>query len=635
MNKTQKNALILISPFLFFGVYSLSVCVLVIMLSDLSGGNFLSKINKIIFFIENRFSLTLPFKAISQGFILKPILAFVITTIFLIFVGVALHFGAKQAKKQREIFGKAEWSGEAEIRKNCLREEKGIIVGKDNKGNLLRFGGQEFASVGAPTRSGKGVGIVIPNLLTWENSLVVLDVKQECFSITSKYRAFPVEKGGLGQKVFLFDPFSFNTHRYNPLEYLDFNSPDIELQIQGLANSLYPTGKGGKEFFILQAQSIFVSCVYLMGKLNQIGLLGSTFTLTSLAGILQGVKVQTWESEKGIFVTNTYPLQETVETVKEMGLLTETIYAKFLSFFDQAEAKDQFTGIKASFETPLKVFQDPLFEMATSTNDFDFRDLRKEKITIYIGITPENISTARPILNLLFSQLIYENIRQGLPDTNPDLKHSILMLMDEFTSIGFMEQYQVAIGYMAGYNIRSLIIYQNQTQLAENQPLGYGDKGSQTLLENHSCNIIYRPKNPKVAEEISKRIGNITIINKNKSHGKGGTSTSDNTTQRALVLPQEIMDLKDDEEIIFCNSAKIKCKKAFFYNDPFFINRLKLVSLSLRELGDKLPTKEQLEKAYQNKECQIELPNQYEFYQTQQKEREKSEAGEMETHDLL
>lgn len=613
MTKEQKIVAYLFGVIALIGTYALSVVVLIVMLSNIGKGNAFEKINNAVTLIQARFSFYIPFKAIQQGFVLETLSAFFGSLILIVCLFFVLRFTAQEAQKRKNIFGKAEWSGEAEIRKNRLRADKGIIVGRDSKGNLLRFGGQEFASVGAPTRSGKGVGIVIPNLLTWENSLIVLDVKQECFAITSKFR-----QQVLGQKVFLFDPFSFNTHRYNPLEYLDFNSPDIELQIQGLANSLYPSGKGGKDFFVLQAQAVFVSCVYLMGKLKQIDLLGSSFTLTSLAGALQGIKIQTWNAEKEAFEIQTYPLQETVETVKSMGLLSETIYAKFLSFFDQMEAKDQFTGVKASFETPLKVFQDPLFEMATSTNDFDFRDLRKEKITVYIGITPENISTARPILNLLFSQLIYENIRQGLPDTNPELKHGILMLMDEFTSIGFMEQYQVAIAYMAGYNIRSLIIYQNQTQLAENPPLGYGDKGSQTLLENHSCNIIYRPKNPKIAEEISKRIGNITAVNKGKSHNKGGTSTSDNNIQRALILPQEIMDLQDDEEIIFCNSAKIKCKKAFFYNDPYFIDRLKAVSPSLASLGKKIPTKDQLDKAYQNGECQIELPNQYEAYKVQQ-----------------
>lgn len=615
LTKEQKAVAVIFGAFLLALSYALSVGVLTLWLGfDSIEGKGSTKFFNALYFVREKFSLLTPLKALSQGFIIEVLVSLIGTMLFVALIGISLHFASQTAQKRRNFFGKAEWSNEAEIKKNRLYDDKGIIVGRDNKGRLLKFGGQEFASVGAPTRSGKGVGIVIPNLLTWENSLVVLDVKQECFTITSRYR-----KEQLGQKVFLFDPFSFNTHRYNPLEYLDFTAPDIELQIQGLANSLYPSGKGGKDFFVLQAQAIFVSCVYLMGKLNEVGLLGSSFTLTSLAGALQGIKIQLWDEVKKAYVIETKPLQETVETAQSMELLSETIYAKFLSFFDQMDAKDQFTGVKASFETPLKVFQDPLFEMATSTNDFDFRDLRKKKITIYIGITPENISTARPILNLLFSQLIYENIRQGLPDTNADLKHSILMLMDEFTSIGFMEQYQVAIAYMAGYNIRSLIIYQNRTQLGENPPLGYGDKGSETLLENHSCNIIYRPKNPKTAEEISKRIGNITAQNRNKSFSKSGVSTSDNTTQRALILPQEIMDLKDDEEIIFCNSAKIKCKKAFFYNDPYFIDRLKAVSPSLKKIKG-IPSKSELENAYQKGETAIELPDQRKAYEAQKEQ---------------
>ncbi|MBN6078459.1 type IV secretory system conjugative DNA transfer family protein [Aggregatibacter actinomycetemcomitans] len=588
-------------------LYLLSAAILVALLYPFSGKS-LSRLSGSFSVIRQYFDVWLPFKALSKGFIAETIRAFLYAIFLSSTIGSVVYIMVKRAQEKRNIYGKAKWSGEADIKKNNLRAEKGIIVGRNKKG-LLKFGGQEFVSVGAPTRSGKGVGIVIPNLLEWEDSLIVLDVKQECFSITSKYRALPKEEGGLGQKVFLFDPFSFNTHRYNPLGYLDFSKPDIEMQIQALANSLYPVGKGGKDFFALQAQSIFVAIVYLLGILKENQILASSFTLTTLAGALQGVKIEDLNEQTGEYEEKLYPLQETVETVQAMGLLSPTIYSKFLSFFEQAEAKDQFAGVKSSYETPLKVFQDPLFEMATGVNDFDFRDLRKDKITVYIGITPENISTARPIVNLLFTQLIYENIRQGLPDTNPDLKHSVLMLMDEFTSIGYMEQYQVAIAYMAGYNIRSLIIYQNQTQLAENPPLGYGDKGSQTLLENHSCNIIYRPKNPKMAEEISKRIGNITATVQNNSINKGNVSTSNNLTQRALELPQEIMALKDDEEIIFCNAAKVRCKKALFYTDPYFINKLKLVSPGLREIKG-LPSKAQLENAYQKGETAIPLPNQ-------------------------
>lgn len=580
--------------------YFILICTMIIMLSPINYSGLFKYIFDLIIFVHKHFSFKIPFSAIHQGFYSELLIGSAISIIITSALTIGAILAHKYHEKQRHLFGKASWSSMKDLKEANLLGDQGLIIGQLDNGQLIRFDSQEFGSLSAPTRSGKGVGVVIPNLLTWHNSLVVLDVKQECFDITSKYR----EKF-LKQKVYLFDPFSFSTHRYNPLEYLNFDQPDIELQIQRLAGSLYPTGKGGKDFFNLQAQSIFGAIVYLLGILKRNDLLLNSFTLTTLAGALNGLKIDLGDSEEFL------ELQEIVETSYELDLLTDTVYSKFLSFFNQAEAKDQFIGIKGSYEAPLKIFQDSLFEKATETNDFDFRDLRKKKITIYIGITPDNIGTAKPILNLFFTQLLFENIKQGLPETNPELKHNVLLLMDEFTSIGFMEQYQLSITYLAGYNIRSLIIYQNKTQLSENPPLGYGDKGSETLLENHACQIIYRPKNPKTAEEISKRIGNITTRSKNKSISSRdilNVSNSHNQVERPLILPQEIMDLKDDEQIIFYNSIKVKCKKALFYKNPYFIDRLKSVSESLSKI-EGLPNKKELERAYAKRETAIHIPN--------------------------
>lgn len=601
MNKINKEKLgkILGALAIIAAFYFILICTMIIMLAPVKSKSIFYLFDMILF-VHQHFSLKIPFSAISQGFYQELLIASAISIVITALLTLGAIAAHKYHEKQRHLFGKASWSNMKDLKEANLLGDDGLIIGQLENGQLIRFDSQEFGSLSAPTRSGKGVGVVIPNLLSWLNSLVVLDVKQECFNITSKYR----EKV-LKQKVFLFDPFSFSTHRYNPLEYLNFNEPDIELQIQRLAGSLYPTGKGGKDFFNLQAQSIFSAIVYLLGVLKREDLLASTFTLTTLAGALNGLKVDLGDSEEII------DLEEVVMTSYKMGFLTDTVHSKFLSFFGQAEAKDQFIGIKGSYEAPLKIFQDSLFEKATETNDFDFRDLRKEKMTIYIGITPDNIGTAKPILNLFFTQLLFENIKQGLPETNLELKHNVLLLMDEFTSIGFMEQYQVSITYLAGYNIRSLIIYQNSTQLSENPPLGYGDKGSETLLENHACQIIYRPKNPKTAEEISKRIGNVTMKSKNQSISSRdilNVSSSKNQVQRALILPQEIMDLKDDEQIIFYNSIKIKCKKALFYKNPYFIDKLKSVSSSLKKI-EGLPNKNQLDSAYAKKETTIELPN--------------------------
>lgn len=600
LNTGQKIFIFLIVALGLFLTYVLTTGLTIFFLMPELKGNLLSKVSSLYTAIERNFALDLPIIALKGGYLIEVLKSFLIAFCAVIFLLLSVVYATKKRNKERNVHGKANWSTKSELAKKNLLDDNGIIVGK-YKGELLKFGGQEFASLGAPTRSGKGVAVVIPNLLEWENSIVVLDVKKECFNFTSAYR-----QKILKQDVFLFNPFSYETHCYNPLLYLDFSKPNIELKIQALAVSLYPTGRGGKDFFPLQAQNIFVAIVYLLGKLKEEELLGSTFSLTTLAGALQGIKIDLGDSNSKI------PLDEVVAVADEMDLLTDTIKSKFDSFFEQAEAKDQFAGVKGSYETPLKIFQDSLFEKATSHNDFDFRDLRVKKISIYIGISPDDLEIARPILNLFFQQLLLENIAQGMPEDNPALNHNVLLLMDEFTSMGYMQQYQTSLTYMAGYDIRSLIIYQNETQLSETPPLGYGDKGMKTLLENHSCNVVYRPKEPIVAEQFSKRIGNITIeASSLGTNSKDPLNASRNRSlqQKALILPQDIMDLADDEEILFCNGAKVICKKAFYFNDPYFIEKLGAVSPIIK--GKKVVSKELMGQAYQRGDLAIDLPNNY------------------------
>lgn len=605
-NKTPKEkAQIFVSSFLVIVLsYLLSIILILayyIPVNDIIG---LNKIIYAITFIYTNFSLSLTIEILFSSYFLIGFFALGIAfliTLLLTFIVYLIH---KKRKDQGNLHGQAKWSNSKEIEKQKLinrDEADGILVGLyANK--PLYFCSQEFVSLGAPTRSGKGTGIVIPNLMMFNNSLVVLDIKKECFDYTSKYR-----KEILGQEVFLFNPFSYETHCYNPLLYLNFDSHKIELDIQGIANSLYPMTGGNSDFFIGEGKSLFIAVTYLFGKYYNEFRLAQSYTLTTLAGALNGIKIINGEGEKEVI-----SLELAVEIARVQNWLPDTIYNLFTSFFSQKEAESQYTGVKTSFETALKPFNNRVIENSTSKNDFDFRELRRKKITIYLVINPEDLVSARPILNLFFSQLLFENIKQGLPDQNPDLKHNVLLLMDEFTSIGFMEQYQLSVSYMAGYNLRSLIIYQNETQLSENKPLGYGDKGASTLLENHTCNIIYRPKNPKTAEEISKRIGNITTKQNNRSISNKdalnvNVSRSESIAARALILPQEIMDLADDEEIILCNKVKIKCKKANYFSTPLLVKKFKKISPSLRNIKGN-PTKSDYDRAIQNSELSISVP---------------------------
>lgn len=598
----EKLGLIFSSVIIFITSYLLSIIIVIgYFIPPLSSLKVTQKVTYVIEFISKNFNISIPINLMFTSYYYIVLLSFFFSVFLVAMMIILISFCSKVRAQKDNLHGKARWSNDKEIADQKMMSNEGILIGL-HKNKPLFFGGQEFVSLGAPTRSGKGTGIVIPNLMTFTDSLVVLDIKKECFDYTSKYR-----KDILGQDVYLFNPFSLTTNCYNPLYYLDFDNPKIELDIQGIANSLYPLTGGNNDFFTNEGKSIFIAIVYLYGMYYKNFRLAKSYTLTTLAGALNGVDII---NESGIEETIT--LELAVEIANSCNWLPDTIYNLFNSFFSQKEAGSQFAGVKTSFETALKPFNNKIIENSTSRNDFDFRNLRQKKISIYLVINPEDLSSAKPILNLFFSQLLFENIKQGLPDQNPNLKHGVLLLMDEFTSIGFMEQYQLSVSYMAGYNLRSLIIYQNDSQLRENKPLGYGDNGASTLLENHTCNIIYRPKNPKTAEDISKRIGNITTVSKNKSiSGKSlldsNTSNSENVTSRALILPQEIMDLADDEEIVLCNKVKIKCKKANYFSTPFLVKKFKEVSPSLRAISGN-PPKNAYDKAIQNGELAIKLP---------------------------
>ena len=386
--------------------------------------------------------------------------------------------------KKEKLHGDAKFANSADIRKLGLYpkykkgkdgkkevDKNGIIIGKHN-GQLLRFGGQQFVALGAPTRSGKGVGIVIPNLLDYPNSCVVQDIKQECYEFTSKYR-----QDVMGQEVFLFNPFSKQTHRYNPLYYINMDGDNADAELVNFANILYPLKGDGSvtDYFNGKAKDLFIGLCYLMhdllGTRKGIAFL-KTYELEcswSLYGILslsQGLNFKIEQTAEGDakLVEN---FADTYQTLLGMKMVCKKAKEQIDSFFNIKSENEQSSAM-GSFISPLSQFKADNMKLATSANDFDFRDLRRKKMTIYIGITPDNLTSAKQILNIFWQQLILVNVAQGLPQSNKELKHPCLLLMDEFTASGYLPTYSSAISFMAGYDLRSLIIYQANSQLMNN-----------------------------------------------------------------------------------------------------------------------------------------------------------------------
>jgi len=530
------------------------------------------------------------------------------------FLGIApFVFAIPFLPKKQKLHGDARFANRNEIRsKMNLIGNRGIIIGK--LGNqLLRYPGDDFVSLAAGTGFGKGVSVVIPNLLEWNESTVVMDIKNENFSITSKYR-----KEVLKQDVYYFNPFSLDTDRYNPLTYIDMDDKENrDIQLTDIANILYPlSGKEETIHFNGLAQSLFIGICHLWHDLysskdgqalmKELGL-ELNFSLATILDIQKNMVIS-YEDEGEIQSINDF--DEIIKYLEYINILSPETKKKLNPYLSIQSDREK-GSVETTFIRPLLFFHNSVIRNATSQSDFDLREIRKKRMTIYVAITPDQLEKAKPILNLFWQQLISLNTKE-LPENNPQIKYHVLLLMDEFTSIGYMPILHTSVSFIRGYWLRLLIIYQNNSQLEENIPRGYGKDGAKTILSNHKCKIYFAQEDIADAENLSKKLGNKTIRHTNRSysrsHKHGGTSSRNiNEVKRALMLPQEIQELDNEKEIITITTQKpILCKKAFYYKDPYFMNKLKKVSPTLRAVK-KIPNRNQLKKAIQNSELSINL----------------------------
>ncbi|MBU9413505.1 type IV secretory system conjugative DNA transfer family protein [Burkholderia multivorans] len=433
------------------------------------------------------------------------------------------------------------------------------------RGRYLRFAGQQFVLLAAPTRSGKGVGIVIPNLLSYEHSAVVLDVKQENFAVTAGFRAKH------GHAVYLFNPFAedFRTARYNPLSAISDGIFQVG-DILAIGYALYPPG-GHDSFWNDSARNLFLGLTLLLCELRDARAKGGALDLNR---DLPDYPVTIGEVLRQSSGRGQPVKQYLASMLASYGAVLSGACVDALNRFLANDDK-VLASILATFNAPLTIWANPVVDAATSANDFDLRDVRRRKMTVYLGITPDHLAESAILLNLMFSQLVNLNTK-ALPQDDPGLKYQCLMLMDEFTSIGKVGIIAKAVSYMAGYNLRLLAIIQSVAQLES----VYGREDARTFATNCALQLLYPPREQKDANEYSEMLGYFTqqSVSVSRPRGwtaKGGSSENISGQRRALLLPQELKELGQDREIILLENTKpILASKIVYYRDPVFQSRV-------------------------------------------------------------
>jgi len=467
------------------------------------------------------------------------------------------------APAKRKLFGDARWATSKDIMKAGLYADDGIIVGQKTSffglyKRFLVYGGNQHALMSAPTRSGKGVSVVVPTLLTWTGSTVVLDLKQENWDITSGFRS------AHGHECFLLNmaPRNHRTHRWNPLYYIS-DDPAFRINdIQKIGQMLFPKIESEAPIWQSSARSLWLGMVlYLL----------ETDDLPVTMG--EAMRQLTMGDER---------LAEILEERQEGDnpLSTEC----YLALKEYLDTPDKTRGsVRKGFTAALELFYNPMIDAATAANDFDLRDLRKKRMSVYVAITPDDLDRLAPLINLFFQQVIDLNTRE-LPEQNPELKHQCLLLPDEFTAMGKVGILSKSISYIAGYGLRMLPIIQSPAQLRE----VYGADATETFKENHALHIIFAPKNITVAKEISETLGTTTVKNKSRTRqlvGKSSRSENASDHSRALLLPQEVKGIGEKAEILIMeNIPPIRCEKVTWYKEKVFLERGN--NLKAKEQGD-------------------------------------------------
>ncbi|MDQ7020124.1 MAG: type IV secretory system conjugative DNA transfer family protein, partial [Robiginitomaculum sp.] len=378
----------------------------------------------------------------SQSFISHGLSALVTMVAF--FIGMSLGFGtiAKSLFGKPTTFGSAEWADMEHIKENDLIGTDGFRLGgfaTKKESVQLSYKRDRHLLTVAPTRSGKGTTAIIPNLLTYEGSCLVIDPKGENALITAERRET------MGQEVHIVDPWliasdaGLKPARFNPLDWLEKGDVDITENAMLLADALVVKQGEGDQFWIEEAKALLQGFIlYVATEESEAGQrhLGRVRDLLLLDG----------EDMPELFQRMTNSAHHIVCSTGARCLQKEE---KLLA------------NVIASAQAQTHFLDSARIRESLSASDFKFEDLKTKAMTIYLVLPSDRLNAFSRWLRLLIQQAITVNAR------NIELKPAkpVLFLLDEMPALGRLSMVEQAYGLMAGFGIQIWGIVQDLSQL--------------------------------------------------------------------------------------------------------------------------------------------------------------------------
>jgi type IV secretion system protein VirD4 len=485
------------------------------------------------------------------------------------FASVAVFFvmanrRARQLMENAEdLHGSARWADESDIRgTGLLTARAGVYVGAWSREgtrrlHYLRHDGPEHILAFAPTRSGKGVGLVIPTLLAWSESAVVYDIKGENWAKTAGFRA---QQGHL---CFKFSPVEeASSSRFNPLSEVRLFTPRDVSDAQNIANMIVRTGEDSPQERYWQDAAASITTGMILHVCYEAALEGRIASLADLAHVFTKPGCSFRETLEELL---NYPHDPRHAHNWHMpaGERTAThpvVKEKVQEMLDK-EDRD-FGGVLSTAKTALTLYSDPLVARNTSASDFTIADLvnYERPISLYLVVPPSDKIRLRPLIRLMFTMVVNRLTEKMVFEGAEQKKnrHRLLLLIDEFPSLNRMEIFADALSYMAGYGLKAYLITQDIRQIVD----AYGP--NESIVSNCHVRIAFAPNQVETAELLSRMTGTQTVqkASYNFSGSRfspvmGHMNASVDHIERPLMTPDEVLRLKPPQKQSDDTSEKI------------------------------------------------------------------------------
>lgn len=463
-----------------------------------------------------------------------------------------------RARQNRRVttYGSSRWAVRGEVKRAGLFRNAGVFLGRLGK-DYLRHDGPEHVMAFAPTRSGKGVGLVVPTLLSWTGSTVVHDIKGENWTLTADWRS-------RFSHCLLFNPTDARSARYNPLLEVR-KGPDEVRDVQNIADILVdPEGA-------LERRSHWekTSHSLLVGAILHVLYAEEEKTLARVATFLSDPQRSFAHTLRRMMATNHLGTKEHPQVHPVVASAAREVLNK---------SENERSGVLSTAMSFLGLYRDPTVAMTTAACDWRIADLvdGPVPVSLYLVIPPSDISRTKPLVRLVLNQIGRRLTERLEGDPRKSRKHQLLMMLDEFPALGRLDFFETALAFMAGYGIRAYLIAQSLNQISK----AYGENNA--ILDNCHVRIAFSSNDERTAKRISDAIGTATELRAQRNYAGhrlapwlSHVMVSRQETARPLLTPGEVMQLPPADELVMVSGlAPIRAKKLRYFEDRNFTSRV-------------------------------------------------------------